>query len=86
MSQDGAPQEVSTRINGGGGGEGTDDGMRSVDGRSMLVLYGTETGRSLEIAQEIGQAAERLRFKTTVKELDGSAGLVSAATEGRRPL
>lgn len=38
--------------------------------RSLLVLYGTETGHSQEIAQEIGDAAERLRFRTTVEQMN----------------
>lgn len=38
--------------------------------RSMLVLYGTETGKSQEIAQEIGRAAEGLRFQTQVEEMN----------------
>lgn len=36
----------------------------------MLVLYGTETGKSQEIAQEIGRAAEGLRFQTQVEEMN----------------
>lgn len=42
----------------------------SIKGRSMAVLYGTETGSAEEIAVEIGQMAERLHFKTTVDEMD----------------
>lgn len=38
--------------------------------RRLLVLYGTETGNSQEIAQEIGQAAERLRFQTEIEEMN----------------
>lgn len=38
--------------------------------RSMLILYGTETGKSQEIAQEIGRAAEGLRFQTQVEEMN----------------
>ncbi|ROW05510.1 hypothetical protein VSDG_00057 [Cytospora chrysosperma] len=38
--------------------------------RSLLVLYGTETGNSQEIAQEIGRAAERLRFQTDIEEMN----------------
>lgn len=48
-----------------GGANG--DGLGS---RSLLVLYGTETGNSQEIAQEIGRAAERLRFQTDIEEMN----------------
>ncbi|KXX83397.1 NADPH-dependent diflavin oxidoreductase 1 [Madurella mycetomatis] len=41
-----------------------------IEGRSMAVLYGTETGNAEEIAVELGQMAERLHFKTTVDEMD----------------
>jgi sulfite reductase alpha subunit-like flavoprotein len=40
------------------------------ENRSLLVLYGTETGKSQEMAQEIGRAAEGLRFQTQVEEMD----------------
>lgn len=48
-----------------GGSDG--DGLGN---RSLLVLYGTEGGHSQEIAQEIGQAAERLRFQTDIEEMN----------------
>ncbi|KAJ4300207.1 NAPDH-dependent diflavin reductase [Collariella sp. IMI 366227] len=41
-----------------------------IEGRSMSVLYGTETGNAEEIAVEVGKMAERLRFQTTVDEMD----------------
>lgn len=37
-----------------------------LQGRTLLVLYGTETGHSQEIAEEIADAAERLQFRTSV--------------------
>jgi len=37
---------------------------------SILVLYGSETGNSQDIAEEIGRSAERFRFETSVEELD----------------
>lgn len=40
------------------------------ENRSLLVLYGTETGKSQEIAQEIGRAADGLRFQTQVEEMN----------------
>lgn len=41
-----------------------------IEGRTMAVLYGTETGQAEEIAVELGKMAERLHFKTTVDEMD----------------
>lgn len=38
--------------------------------RSALVLYGSETGNSQEVAEELGRVAERLRFMTRVTEMD----------------
>lgn len=42
----------------------------SIQGRSMVILYGTETGSSEEIARELGEMAERLHFKTVVDEMN----------------
>ena len=39
-------------------------------GRTALVLYGTETGNAQELAEEVGRTVERLRFSTTVLDLD----------------
>ncbi|KAI3402237.1 hypothetical protein diail_166 [Diaporthe ilicicola] len=51
--------------------EGTDGtGGEVAEKRSLLVLYGTETGKSQEVAQEIGRAAEGLRFQTQVEEMN----------------
>ncbi|KAL2137388.1 hypothetical protein VTI74DRAFT_9 [Chaetomium olivicolor] len=41
-----------------------------LEGRTMAVLYGTETGNAEEIAVELGRTAERLHFQTTVDEMD----------------
>lgn len=49
-----------------------------VEDRSLLILYGTETGHSQEIAEEIGDAAERLRFRTTIGQMN-DVSLVSCA-------
>lgn len=46
--------------------------------RSVLVLYGSETGHSEEIAREIGDTAERLRLEASVEEMNDVA-LVSQA-------
>lgn len=43
---------------------------RGMENRSLLVLYGSETGHSQEIAEEIGETAERLRFQTSVEPMD----------------
>ncbi|OHW94101.1 sulfite reductase flavoprotein alpha-component [Colletotrichum incanum] len=39
-------------------------------GRSMLILYGSETGNSQDIAEEIGRDAQRLHFRTRVDEMN----------------
>lgn len=51
------------------GKTGPDNG-KEVEDRSLLVLYGTETGHSQEIAHEIADTAERLRFRTTVEQMN----------------
>ena len=38
--------------------------------RSALVIYGSETGNSQEVAEELGRVAERLHFVTKVTEMD----------------
>lgn len=38
--------------------------------RTALVLYGSETGNAQDIAEEISRLTERLRFETTVLDLD----------------
>ena len=38
--------------------------------RSALVLYGSETGNAQDVAEEIGRLTQRLRFDTTVLDLD----------------
>ena len=40
------------------------------EGRTALVLYGSETGNAHEIANELGRLMERLRFSTYVLYLD----------------
>jgi hypothetical protein len=39
--------------------------------RTALVLYGTETGTALDVAEETSRILERLRFSTDVIGLDG---------------
>lgn len=38
--------------------------------RTALVLYGSETGNAQDVAEEIGRLTQRLRFDTTVLDLD----------------
>ncbi|CAI7593552.1 unnamed protein product [Penicillium crustosum] len=38
--------------------------------RSVLILYGSETGNAQEVAEELGSLTERLRFATHVSELN----------------
>jgi sulfite reductase alpha subunit-like flavoprotein len=38
--------------------------------RTALILYGSEPGNSQDVAEEVGRLAERLRFDTTVLDLD----------------
>ena len=54
--------------------------------RSLLILYGTETGHSQEIAEELADMALRLRFELSLEEMDG-VDLVSvqAGSNNSRP-
>ena len=45
----------------------TQDALSS---RTALVLYGSETGNSQDVAEEMGRLTERLRFNTQVSELN----------------
>jgi sulfite reductase alpha subunit-like flavoprotein len=38
--------------------------------RNALILYGSETGNSQDVAEELGRVAERLHFVTRVSEMD----------------
>ncbi|WPH02766.1 NADPH-dependent diflavin oxidoreductase 1 [Acrodontium crateriforme] len=38
--------------------------------RTALVLYGSETGNAQDVAEEMGRMTERLRFDTTVLDMD----------------
>ncbi|EFQ27703.1 flavodoxin [Colletotrichum graminicola] len=46
--------------------------VAELPGRSMLILYGSETGNSQDIAEEIGRDAQRLHFETRVDEMNGA--------------
>ncbi|KAK4448087.1 hypothetical protein QBC34DRAFT_408110 [Podospora aff. communis PSN243] len=51
---------------------GADQTIRpgAVPGRSMIVMYGSETGNGEEIAGELGKMAQRLHFQVVVDEMD----------------
>lgn len=51
--------------------------MTSSD-RTVLVLYGSETGNAQDMAEELGKLCQRLRFTSRVEELD-NVNLVSCA-------
>ncbi|EHK20345.1 uncharacterized protein TRIVIDRAFT_77403 [Trichoderma virens Gv29-8] len=40
--------------------------------RSVLVLYGSETGNAQDIAEELGRLCQRLHFESHVEELDAT--------------
>ncbi|KAK0636902.1 hypothetical protein B0T17DRAFT_485500 [Bombardia bombarda] len=42
----------------------------AIEGRTMMVLYGSETGNAEEIAMELVKMARRLHFQTVVDEMD----------------
>ncbi|KAL8382906.1 hypothetical protein RB595_006602 [Gaeumannomyces hyphopodioides] len=47
-----------------------DDLDRILSRRSALVLYGSETGNAQDVAEDLGRTLERLRFRTSVVEMD----------------
>lgn len=40
------------------------------ENRTMIILYGSETGNAEEIAMALGKMAERLHFRTRVDDMD----------------
>ncbi|OAA68951.1 sulfite reductase flavoprotein alpha-component [Cordyceps fumosorosea ARSEF 2679] len=44
--------------------------MAAAQHRTVLVLYGSETGNAQEIAEELGRTCQRLHFQTTVEEMN----------------
>ncbi|KAF4471618.1 NADPH reductase TAH18 [Fusarium albosuccineum] len=42
----------------------------AVQDRSVLILYGSETGNAQDMAEELGRVCQRLHFKSRVEELD----------------
>ena len=47
-----------------------DDQAPRPEKRSVLVLYASETGNAQEVAEELGDLAERLHFMTLVSEMN----------------
>ena len=47
-----------------------DDQAPRPEKRSALVLYASETGNAQEVAEELGDLAERLHFVTLVSEMN----------------
>ncbi|OAA81085.1 sulfite reductase flavoprotein alpha-component [Akanthomyces lecanii RCEF 1005] len=47
--------------------------MAAAQPRSVLVLYGSETGNAQEIAEELGRTCQRLHFQSTVEEMNAVA-------------
>lgn len=43
----------------------------AIEGRNIIILYGSETGNGEEIAMELAKMTERLHFDTIVDEMDG---------------
>jgi len=52
--------------------------------RSILILYGTETGNAQDIAEDLDQCAQRLRFNTKIEEMNNAqlVGFVSLKFRG----
>ena len=42
----------------------------AVQDRTVLVLFGSETGNAQDLAEEVGKLCQRLHFKSTVEELN----------------
>ncbi|KAL8352039.1 hypothetical protein RB601_002390 [Gaeumannomyces tritici] len=51
-------------------GAGEDGPDQVLSRRSALILYGSETGNAQDIAEDLGRTLERLRFRTSVVEMD----------------
>ncbi|EHA54937.1 hypothetical protein MCOR27_005677 [Pyricularia oryzae] len=49
--------------------ESSSNDVQATD-RNALVLYGSETGNAQDIAEDLGRAVERMRFKATVEEMN----------------
>jgi sulfite reductase alpha subunit-like flavoprotein len=49
--------------------------------RTVLVLYGSETGNAQDMAEELGKLCQRLHFTSRVEELDNVDLVGSAKTK-----
>lgn len=47
-----------------------DEEVRPLEGRKMLILYGSETGNSEESASDVECIARRLHFRTLLEEMN----------------
>lgn len=59
-----SPETVASKTAGENGPD------QALLGRSALVLYGSETGNAQDIAEDLGRTLGRLRFRTSVVEMD----------------
>jgi sulfite reductase alpha subunit-like flavoprotein len=48
----------------------TEHGRGQRHDRTALILYGSESGNSQEVAEDLGRVTERLHFVTRVSEMD----------------
>lgn len=48
----------------------TEDEATQLENRRMLILYGSETGNSQDLAGDLERLVERLHFKTMVCEMN----------------
>lgn len=53
--------------------------------RSVLVLYGSETGNAQDMAEELGRLCQRLHFRSEVEELDAVELVSRQAMVSRGP-
>ena len=47
--------------------------VTSLDHRTALVMFGSETGNAQDLAEEIAKILERLRFTVHLSELDATS-------------
>lgn len=55
----------------------------AVQDRTVLILYGSETGNAQDMAEELGRVCQRLHFESRVEELD-AVDLVGRLAEKSR--
>lgn len=54
--------------------------MAAAQPRTVLVLYGSETGNAQELAEELGRSCQRLHFQSTVEEMNAVTLVRPSAT------